>query len=271
MRYNWIIPVLMAILISGCTTTSQFPNLLIKDTPVDNGIFVSEDRIFWLSPDIWLDNNDDGKPDEFPAIRKPNKLFARISNIGDVEVKDITVKFYANQANTYFSYEENSLIGTTVISSIAPGESAVTSIFWENVKEGDFWAWGVAVDSSENSIASDDPKVESKLAYKSFWSVYTCVGMPIILRFRVENPSPVKATVNLTLDTQRFPGDWQAFLGKNSFDLLPKESKPVLLMVTPALNPTEQVPKDKEGMLNVISSIEGKMVGGVSYKIKVKE
>ncbi|MDI6735016.1 MAG: CARDB domain-containing protein [bacterium] len=261
-KYPYVIISLLAISLSGCT--SPFQNLLIKDSLVDKGIPVSGNKIFWLSPDIWLDNNDDGKPDEFPVIRKPNKLFARISNIGDSEAKDITVKFYANQANTYFSYEENSLIGTAVIPSIAPGESAITSISWKNIKEGDFWAWGVAVHSSEDSI--DKPKYGFKLACRSFWSVYTCDGMPIILRFRVENPSSAKANVSLTLDRQRFPGDWQAHLGKESFDLLPKESKPVLLMVTPAFNP-----KDKEGMLHVISKIEGKIVGGVSYRIKVKE
>ncbi len=257
-KYPYLIISLLAIALSGCI--SQHQTLLIKDISLISG---SGDNFFWLSPNIWIDNNDDGKPDEFPLIRKPNKLFARVANIADSEAKDITVKFYANQANTYFSYKESSLIGTTVIPSIAPGESAITSITWENVKEGDFWAWGVAVSSSDDL---DEAKCEFKLACRSFWSVYTCAGMPIILRFRVENPFPTKANVSLTLDTQRFPNDWQAFLGKDSFELLPKESKPVLLMVTSALNP-----KNKEGILNVISKIEGKIVGGVSYRIKVKE
>jgi hypothetical protein len=245
-------------LISGCA--GKFPNLLIKDSLIDNGIY-SKDRIFWLSPDIWLDNDNDGIPDESPIVGKHNKLFARIHNIGTLKAKDIKVKFYVNKANTYFSFEDSSLIGTNVIDEIEAGESKITSIIWENVKEADFWAFGVAV----NTINSYNPAKEPKLAYRSFWNVYTYPGSPIILRFRVQNPFDKDSSVNLILDTQQLPADWSAYLGKKTFELLPKESKPVLLMITPAL-----YTKTKEGIINVISRIEGKMVGGVSYRIKVK-
>lgn len=263
MRYKYVIMSLVAMLISGCAT--QFPNLLIKDNPIDDGISIPKDRAFWLSPDIWLDNDNDGIPDEIPIIGKSNKLFAKIYNIGSSEAKDIKVKFYANKANTYFSFKDNSLIGTNLIHSIRAGESVITSIDWDVPKETGCWSFGVAVDSKEDSITSDDPAKESNLAYKSFWNVYTYAGTPVILGFNVENPFPVKTKIKLVIDTQKFPVDWNASLGKTSFDLLAKESKPVLLIVTPAINP-----KNEEGIINVIARVKDEMIGGISYRIKVK-
>lgn len=261
MRY--IIISLVTLLISGCA--AQLPNLLIKDSVIDDGISISKDRIFWLSPDIWLDNDGDGRPDDTPVVGASNKLFARIHNIGISEAKNVKVKFYANKANTYFSFKEEFLIGTNVIPVISKGESAITSITWENVKEPEFWALGVAMETAEVPITSTEPERASNLAYRSFWNVYAYAGKPIILKFKVQNPFLAKAIVNLTLDAQKLPTDWQAFLGKKSLTLLPKESKSVLLMATPAING-----KDKEGIINVISMIEGKMVGGVSYRIMVR-
>jgi len=264
MKYKYVILPVVVMLISGCAT--QFSNLLIKDSLLDDGSSISNDRIFWFSPDIWLDNDGDGNPDEMPKIGETNRLFARVHNIGTLEAKDIKVKFYANEANTYFSYDDNSFVGTNFIPAIEPGKSVITSISWENVKEAIFWAFGVAVETKEDPITSMEPGKDSKLAYRSFWDVYTYPGRPVILKFRIQNPFPTKAEVNLTLDTQSIPANWNAYLGKTSFNLLAKESKPVLLMVTPAINP-----KNKEGIINVIARIEGKIVGGVSYRIKVKE
>ncbi|MEW6095544.1 MAG: CARDB domain-containing protein [bacterium] len=263
MRYKYIIIPLFTMLISSCA--GQLPNLLIKDSSIDNGVSTSQDRSFWLSPDIWLDNNDDGRPDEFPVPGKPNKLFARVHNIGTSKVENIKVKFYANKANTYFPFEEKFLIGTNVIPEIVAGESVITSVIWDNVKETDFWSFGVAVDSKEDPIASNDPLEESNLAYRSFWNVYTYPGIPVVLKFRVQNPFTERNEVNLTLEAQGLPNDWQAYLGKSSFNLLAKEFQPVLLMVTPALNT-----KNEEGVVNVISRIEGKIIGGISYRIMVK-
>lgn len=266
MKYKClIIPSLVVILfISGCT--ARLPNVLVKDNLINNGIPSGKDRIFWLSPDIWLDNNEDGNPDEFPVIGKPNKLFARIHNIGNANAENIRVKFYANKANTYFLFKEAFLIGTTIIPLIKPGESVVTSVIWNNVREAGFWSFGVAVESEKDLIVSDEPFEESNLAYRSFWNVYTYPGIPVILKFRVQNPFPTKSKIKLVLDSQKLPPDWHAYLGKISFDLLPKESKLALLMVTPPINVRE-----KEGVINVISTMEGKIVGGVSYNIRVKE
>jgi len=264
MRYNYVVMPLLAILITGCA--GQSPNLLIKDSVIDDGVSISKDRIFWLSPDIWLDNNDDGKPDEFPVIGKPNKLFAKVHNIGRSKAENIEVRFYASKANTYFAFKEKFLIGTNVIPVIKPGESVITSVIWENVKEVDFWSYGVAVESKEDPINSDKPLEESNLAYRSFWDVYTYPGIPVVLKFKVQNPFPEVAKLDLTLESQGVPDNWYVYLGKTSFNLLAKESKPVLLMVTPALNT-----RNKVGIINVISRIDGEIIGGVSYRIKVKE
>lgn len=265
MRYKYVIIPLVVMLMSGCATT-QFPNLLIKDSVSDDGISILKDKPFWLSPDIWLDNDGDGKPDEKPIVGETNRLFTRVHNIGTSAAKDIKVKFYAHKANTYFSFEEAAVIGTNFIPTIEPGESVITSISWENVKESNFWAFGVAVSTKEDPITSDEVVKESNLAYRNFWNVYTPAGTPVILKFRIQNPFYKKAEVNLTLDTQSLPVNWQAYLGKTSFNLLARESKPVLLMVTPTINP-----RLKEGFINVIARVEGEIVGGVSYRIKVKE
>lgn len=265
MRYKYVILPLVAILMSGCATT-QFSNLLIKDNVSDDGISILKDKLFWLSPDIWLDNDGDGNPDEMPVVGETNRLFARVHNIGTLAAKDIKVKFYVHKANTYFSFEEAAVIGTNFIPVIEAGKSVITSISWENVKETNFWAFGVAVSTKEDPITSDEPAKDSNLASRSFWNVYTYSGKPVVLKFRIQNPFYAKAEVNLTLDAQRCPANWNAYLGKTSFNLLARESKPVLLMVTPAINPTV-----KEGIINVIASVEGEIVGGVSYRIKVKE
>lgn len=266
MRYKYVIMPLVAMLMSGCATTFQSSNLLIKDSVIDDGISIPKDKFFWLSPDIWLDNDGDGKADEKPIVGGTNRLFARVHNRGTLVAKDIKVKFYANKANTYFSFEEASVIGTNFIPAIEAGESVITSITWEKVKETNFWAFGVAVSSKEDPITFDEPVKDSNLAYRSFWDVYTQQGKPVVLKFRIQNPFYTNTEVNLTLDTQRIPANWNVCLGKTSFNLLARESKPVLLIVTPAINPTV-----KEGIINVVARVGGEMVGGVSYRIKVKD
>ncbi|MEW6621310.1 MAG: CARDB domain-containing protein [bacterium] len=263
MRYRYAL-ISLIILMSGCV--APLPNLLIKDNIRDDGISFTKDNFFWISPDIWLDNNGDGQPDEMAKIGKSNKLFARIHNIGTAEARDVKVKFYVNRGNTYFSFTEGALIGTNVISNIEAGETTITSISWENVNEANCWSYGVAVESADDPIISNEPVNESNLAYRSFWTVYTYSGRPVILKFRIQNPLSVKTRVNLTLDTQNLPGKWGAFLGKGSFELRAKESKPVLLMVTPPINSEK-----KEALLNVISTIEDRIIGGITYKIKIKE
>ena len=53
----------------------------------------------WTTDDIWVDNNNDGTPDD-PEVAMDNKLYARIRNIGGRAVGNVKIEFYYADVGT---------------------------------------------------------------------------------------------------------------------------------------------------------------------------
>jgi serine protease AprX len=60
---------------------------------------VSDANDLWLTDSVWIDNDNDGLPDE-PVAGRTNRVYARIRNIGGQAVGNAEIRFYYTDAGT---------------------------------------------------------------------------------------------------------------------------------------------------------------------------
>ncbi len=88
-------------------------NLMIRDCSSDTGDIPDTQcyRRWWKSPDIWIDNNDDGTADA-PVYGEINHLYVRGWNIGDTALENSTIRCWYRNPSTglRFPYEGADLI-----------------------------------------------------------------------------------------------------------------------------------------------------------------
>ena len=63
---------------------------------------VSDANDLWLTDSVWIDNDNDGRPDE-PVAGMTNRVYARIRNIGGQSVGNAEIRFYYTDAGTVSS------------------------------------------------------------------------------------------------------------------------------------------------------------------------
>ncbi len=68
-------------------------DVCIEDCPGDNCNELATCEDWWASPDIWIDNDEDGDSD-LPAIGAANKLWTRVHNLGPDIAVGTTVELY---------------------------------------------------------------------------------------------------------------------------------------------------------------------------------
>ena len=78
----------------------NYSDLYIKDNDNGNETTNSND-IFWLSPDIWIRNNDDNGTEHQNTIRgQSNWIYARVRNKSETPYNNVTVNFYIGNSST---------------------------------------------------------------------------------------------------------------------------------------------------------------------------
>jgi len=82
----------------GRVDTLAAANHNYSHTPVYD-LSVTGTNAIWTTTDIWVDNNDDGIPDN-PVANTDNHLYARIRNIGGQAVGNVEIKFYYADVGT---------------------------------------------------------------------------------------------------------------------------------------------------------------------------
>jgi hypothetical protein len=132
--------------------------LIIEETSIDRGVAGPDPVFGWgridapaairyrLSPavydlavlkageDIWIDNDDDGKPDKPDPLLTRNHLYARIRNLGGQAVSDVDVLFFLGTGSGRCGNGPNTQIGSYRIPILGPERSrhgtALAVIHW---------------------------------------------------------------------------------------------------------------------------------------------
>lgn len=97
----------------------------------------------WVSPDIWVDSNMDGVPDDVVHLSQNNKLFIRLRNQGNSAATGISVDFWYQDASGGLSdaawqrVQNTLLVDQTLTGlSLGPQTSNQWSVDWSPVPSG---------------------------------------------------------------------------------------------------------------------------------------
>ena len=118
---------------------SNYSDLYVKDNAADTGTGSSSPP-FWLSPDLWVRNSQDGGTTNVPTIRnQDNYIYVRVRNKGSQPYNSVTVNFYianfeALVPGTEFLYPVNwapgGFLGSATIATVPASGEAIANIKW---------------------------------------------------------------------------------------------------------------------------------------------
>lgn len=109
---------------------ANYGSLYMKDNPADTGTGTSS-APFWLSPDLWVRNADDGGLVDQPTVRgSSNWIHVRVRNRSGQSYADVTVNVYlANFAGTEFLYPVDwnpaALLGSVQLATVPAAAGGV--------------------------------------------------------------------------------------------------------------------------------------------------
>lgn len=176
--------------INGCGSQEVVADLLIGETRVGEDLCLRDcggdacaepspcDK-FWASPEIYIDNNEDGIIDP-PADGIDNKLFARVRNVGSVDASNVDVEFYfADPAMGLLYPSSATLIDTDNIPIIAKGESEVAGILW-NIPVPpatiSHYCVGVIATNTNDGQSSESAKQDNNVAQINIQELFAKAG-----------------------------------------------------------------------------------------------
>lgn len=179
-----------------------------SNTPVYD-LSVTGTNSVWTTVDIWVDNNDDGTPED-PVANNDNHLYARIRNTGGQAVGNVEVKFYYADVGTIgiSGFDPNNdgnpddgnftYIDSYFVPVIGPSgssqDTAVAVVKWNvPVPTTDHWCVGIGI------VAHDPPNdpetvTTNNRAFRNFFDIVVIFNQVNSFDFLVY-PHP------------RFPGD----------------------------------------------------------------
>jgi len=102
-------------------------DVIVRDNSLDIGCIPTTPP-FWTSPDIWVDNNGDDKPDLI-IPNADNNVFVRVWNRGDTASGIVEVNVYCTPPHTALMLPTATpRVGSAEIPSIGPGESQIVEV-----------------------------------------------------------------------------------------------------------------------------------------------
>jgi M6 family metalloprotease-like protein len=259
--------------LAGCGGSTMRASLLIGETGSDVDLCMrdcgadvctepSPCSTFWASPEVYIDNNEDGIIDP-PAEGIENKLFARVRNVGTSDASDVNVAFYfADPAMGLLFPSTASLIDNDNIPLIAPGSSEVGGVLWTiPVPPPDInhYCVGVIATNAQDGQSDEWAPNDNNLAQINIQELYAKAGDAVPMR--PGSPSLVKTTTTQPWDTTLvvqvcnpfrdttcnlqirigsppnyddavIPADWTVHLEFTSITLRPGECRPLHVGVT---------------------------------------
>jgi uncharacterized repeat protein (TIGR01451 family) len=131
------------------------PDAMIRDNEQDTGS-VPSSTPWWVSPDIWVRNNNDGLKDhQDPVEGQANTVYVRLWNTGTLPVGDITVHVYQTAPGMGLTWPGDwAEIGSTTIAQLGPKQSRVVSISWTPSDPGHVCLFA-RLESDDDPITAD--------------------------------------------------------------------------------------------------------------------
>jgi len=179
----------------------------------------------WVSPDIWVDNNNDGIADDQVYFNYDNKLHIRLHNKGNVDANGIGVEFYYQDASgglsssSWLPVQNTSGITQTLSGlSLSSGTTDDWTVDWSPAPSG------MSKHFCIRAIISvpGDPNSDNKRVLSNFGNVVTRYGKAIDVSLVRRNPFDKPIVIRQQI-VPRFGPDFEIYtrdINENKAELL---------------------------------------------------
>ncbi len=195
----------------------------------DYDLSVTGTNQVWTTVDIWVDNNDDGVPDD-PVANTNNHLYARIRNIGGQAVGNVEIKFYYADVGTIgiSGFDPNNdgdpadgnfnYIDSYFVPVVGPAgssqDTAVGVVNWNvPVPTTDHWCVGIGIVAPNPPNATEVVRANNR-AFKNFFNIVVALSQARAFRFYVyPDPRRPREPFDLEFVRRGLPRDFDVELG----------------------------------------------------------
>ncbi|WP_353569975.1 fibro-slime domain-containing protein [Candidatus Albibeggiatoa sp. nov. BB20] len=189
-------------------------DLWVADPTPDDGSEPSKARKIWVSPDVWVRNNDDGQTRHQNVVGgKNNFVNVRVSNIGELDAEDTTVEVYWVKPSLGSAWPTRwTKIGTSQISSLAAGENTSVSIKWpkNKIPNPGHYCFHVRVLNEADPIpaaaqtrhAINNTKLSNNVAWRNFNVAGMTKKATDNFTVNAENPNDAPANVDFVIEVE---------------------------------------------------------------------
>ncbi|MCV6636468.1 fibro-slime domain-containing protein [Candidatus Albibeggiatoa sp. nov. NOAA] len=190
-------------------------DLWVADPRPDDGSEPSKARKIWVSPDVWIRNNNDGQTKHQNVVNgKDNYLNVRVSNIGELDANSkTTVEAYWVKPSLGSAWPTRwTKIGTSEISALPAGQEQIVSIKWDKNKipNPGHYCFHVRVLNDADPIpanaqtrhAINNTKRSNNIAWRNFNVVGMTKKATDKFTVNAENPNDVPATVDFVIEVE---------------------------------------------------------------------
>jgi M6 family metalloprotease-like protein len=195
--------------------------------PVDYNVRIQVGDPPWTSPDIWVDNQEDGdgyntgKVDEQPIANQDNRIYARVYNDGPAPAYDTEVRFLLSAPyHTVDGVDSFDLYRSVYIPLIPAGEYRDVYVVWRPV----------GVDDPHNCVKvqlrrmSSDTNASDNEAQENLWVKESSHGSPydvVDFGFQLKNAGEKEQLVYFRYEG--LPGHWTQDFGPTKAVVAPGE------------------------------------------------
>jgi hypothetical protein len=105
------------------------PEVYIEDNSQDDGSVPTNN--YWMSPDIWVRHEEDGEEEhQQPIANQTNYAYARVHNIGDATLDNVTVDLYWHEPALAIKCGSWRPIGVYTLTVLSPGVTETIHLPW---------------------------------------------------------------------------------------------------------------------------------------------
>ncbi|MGE5233375.1 MAG: hypothetical protein ACM3OB_04630 [Acidobacteriota bacterium] len=239
---------------------------------------------YWQTPDIWVDNNGNGIPNETGEPSRgiaTNQLFARVTNIGNASTGGYRVTFAAKPYTTNAASPAVTIAAVDEAGPLAPGTSHDSNVTWDLTDayiqshfDPMFWTadhFCVQVTIGPSTGPFSDIDTSNDFAQNNFDNIPMSSGIRAgaQARFFVYNhlDHPAIASLHWHAATPGWALRFEKIADPMRIPLQPRQWLEVVAVATP--DPGAPLPKAGAPILiDVSQDLDGRQVGGLTLAVQ---
>jgi len=227
----------------------------LKARPQADSTLIPRSAPPWESPDIWVDSSREGGGFQNPATATPlpgsgenawvnheNRVWAKITNVGDRPANKVTVRFKVNGPGCMGDAGQFVNLPTPAPINIAPQQSKFVFAPWTPT-EGIHPCFKVEIDQVAGELDINNNFAKENI--NNFYASSSGAWHDVIIPLEVANPFPEAKRVDIQVAS--LPVGWRAKVEHRWVTLDPRGRKVVQATITPPAN----APECTEATLNV--------------------